>query len=292
MHIDSTVMDWLLEFDNPGVRVRTLIGLCGFSGNQKTVQETRHSVKQTLNITQDLSWMASKGQVLVYNLTALAESGLSAEDVRLEPVITRLLSQPFDVNCSDLMALRAMVMLGYSREPRVVERLKKMEEARLPDGGWLCLHRLTKMNRVPKSCIKVNMHGLLLAGELQKQGISIGGTEQLIHYFLKRRLFYRMDNPTQLVLSLPGGRMTDIFFPSEYFHVGLPVLLDALASLGAGKAQELQEAWSLLEGKKDTQGKILLGGTLPAGKSYLPREKVGKPSKWGTLYAYLAWKNQ
>lgn len=289
---DDEVINWLLEDNHPGVRTRTLIGICGFSDSDQVVREARRNVKQTLHAARDLSWMVLKGQILVYNLTALAESGLTYEDVSIEPVVDRLLSQPFDANCSDLMALRAMVMLGYGRDSRVIKRLEQVENARLVDGGWLCLHRVKKMDRTPKSCIKVDMHGLLLAGELKKQGIDLTGTGQLLNYFQKRRLFYRMDRPTELVLSLPGRRMTDVFFPIEYFHVGLPLLLDAWAVLGAGKAPELQEAWSLLDKKVDDQGKIALEGTLPSNKSYLPGERVGKPSKWGTLYAYLAWKNR
>jgi hypothetical protein len=151
---------------------------------------------------------------------------------------------------------------------------------------------VNKMDRVPKSCIKVSMHGLLLAAELKKHGIDITGTNNLIHYFMKRRLFYRMDQPDQLVLNQPGRRMTEVFFPQEYFHVGLPVLLEALTALGAGQAVEFEDAWKLLESKKNQQGCIPLEGTLPGNKAYLPRERIGKSSKWGTLYAYLAWKNR
>jgi len=141
------------------------------------------------------------------------------------------------------------------------------------------------MKEVPKSCISAAMHGLLLAGELKKRGLYFSGSEQLIRYFLERHLFYRMDIPTQIAIE----HMNEVFFPIAYFYVGLPSLLDALAALGAGKAKELQEAWSLLEKKRDQDGKILLESTLPANRSYLPKERVGKPSKWGTLYAYLAW---
>jgi len=101
-----------------------------------------------------------------------------------------------------------------------------------------------------------------------------------------------MDQPDQLVLNQPGRRMTEVFFPQEYFHVGLPVLLEALTALGAGEAVELENAWSILERKKDKQGRIPLEGSLPGNKAYLPRERIGKPSKWGTLYAYLAWWNR
>ena len=288
----NEITNWLLEYENPGVRVRTLTGLCGLAEDDPQVMEARQRVIQTLDTARELSWMDQQGQTLVYHLTALAEAGLTRHDVPIEPVVHRLLSLPFDANCADLMTLRALVMLGYRNDERVIRRLGQMAGARLPDGGWLCLHRLHKMDRVPKSCIKVNMHGLLLAAELKKRSIEVPGSGQLVNYFLRRRLFYRMDQPTQLVLNQPGRRMTDVFFPQEYFHVGLPVLLEALAVLGAGNAEELEEAWKLLDEKKDQEGKIPLEGTLPGKKSYLPKERVGKPSKWGTLYAYLAWKNK
>jgi len=288
----NSIINWLLESDNPGVRVRTLTGLCDLADGHPQVREARQRVLRTLEAARDLTWMDQQGQTLVYHLTALAEAGLSHQDIPIEPLVDRLVSQPFDANCANLMTLRALVMLGYENDARVIRQLGQMVDARLPDGGWLCLHRLNKMDRVPKSCIKVNMHGLLLAAELWKHGTRIAGTEQLVGYFLKRRLFYRMDRPDQMVLNQPGRRMTDVFFPQEYFHVGLPVLLEALAVLGAGKARELEDAWKLLDEKKDREGKIPLEGSLPAKKSYLPRESVGKPSKWGTLYACLAWKNR
>lgn len=150
------------------------------------------------------------------------------------------------------------------------------------------MHRVRKMKKVPKSCMRAAMHGLLLAGELKKRGLYFNGNDRLIQYFLKRRLFYRTDNPTQVVVR----GMNEVFFPIEYFRVGLPLLLEALSTLGRGKSLELQEAWNILEEKRDHQGRIILEGTLPLNKSYLPKERIGKPSKWATLYAYLAWKNK
>jgi hypothetical protein len=287
--IDQGSLQWLLENEKPGVRLRTLRHLCGFPSDDPELQATRQSVTKTFTTAHDLSWITLKGQILVYNLTGLAEMGLTRQDIPIEPVVDRLLNQPFDANCADLMTLRALVMLGYSTDDRLLERLEQMEAARLPDGGWLCLHRVTKMNRVPKSCIKVAMHGLLLAAELHRHGVELPGNQRLIDYFRKRRLFYRMDKPDELVINQPGRRMTEIFFPQEYFHVGLPVLLEALAVLGAGAVAEFDEAWRILESKKDAQGRIPLEGTLPGNKAYLPKERIGRPSKWGTFYAYRAW---
>jgi len=292
MEINNNILNWLLEDNNPGVSVRTLTELCGFSENHKKVKAARQLVVSSLEAAKDLSWMALKGQIIVYNLTALAESGLTRKDIKIDSVVDKILSMPFDIGCGDLMALRAMVMLGYGNNPKVKKCLAQMKSDQLPDGGWLCLHRVRKMKKIPKSCIRAAIHGLLCISELKKRGVIYDGTEELTAYFLKRRLFYRMDNPKQLVLNRrPGRRMTDVFFPSEYFHIGLPLLLDSLVTLGVGKSLELQKAWDLLDEKKDAQGKILLEGTLPLSKSYLQKERVGKPSKWGTFYAYSAWKN-
>jgi hypothetical protein len=133
------------------------------------------------------------------------------------------------------------------------------------------------------------MHALLLLAEMKLHGIPFAGTDELIQYFLRRRLFYRMDSPTRLVMEhSPGLRMIDAFFPQEGMRVGLPMLLYALSVLGAGGAPELQEAWDMLEAKRDELGRVKHEGTV--GKSSLPKERVGRPGKWVTLYTLLAYK--
>lgn len=287
--IAPQVLDWLLEEDNPGVRIRALRGFCGLLDNDALVVATRAKVVDTLPAARDLSWMKEKGSNGIKYLTALAESGLSRHDVPIDTVVDRYMEQNFDAGCGDYMLLRALVMLGYGADTRVEERLVRMSETQLPDGGWLCLHRLNKMNHTPKSCMKAAMHAVLLAGEMKKRGLQFIGSESLIQYFLKHRLCYRSDVPTQLVIySRPGGRTIDTFFPIEFQRVGLQTLLEALATLGVGQAPELQAVWEILDAKRDSQGKILLEGTL--SKPYLPKERVGQPGKWVTLYAYLAWK--
>lgn len=287
--MDNRTLDWLLEEDNPGVRVRTLTGICGLPDDDAQVIAARELIIRTLDAAHDLSWMEEKGLKLRYNLTALAESGLTRNDVPVDTLVDRLLEELYDINCGDFILLRALVMLGYGTDPRVESSLARATEAQLPDGGWLCLHRLNKISRIPKSCIKANMHALLLAGEMKKRGMLFSGSDELVQYFLKRRLFYRTDNPKRLVLECrPGYRMIDAYFPIEIQRVGLPLLLDALTALGAGRVPELQEAWNILKAKQDELGRIKLEGTL--AKSYLPRESVGRPGKWVTLYAWLAYK--
>jgi len=193
-------------------------------------------------------------------------------------------------SCGDGLMLRALVALGYKDYESVRSKLDAFSGCILPDGGFLCLHRIYKLKyTTPKSCIKDNMHTLLLVAECKKQGIELEYTNELLDYFIERKIFYRSDNLDALVLNCRSGwRMTDNFFSAEVMRVGLPQLLYAFAVLGVGDAPELNEAWKLLKSKKDGEGKYILEGTLT--KSYLPKEKINKPSKWVTLYSLLAEK--
>lgn len=286
--MSAAVLDWLLEEDAPGVRLRALLDLCGRPLDDPEVSATRRSVLGTLDAACDLSWTHEPGIQRIYRLTALAECGLTRDDLAVGAAVDAVLEQPFDANCGDYMTLRALVMLGYGADERVTQRLSLAAAAQLPDGGWTCLHRLDRMGRTPKSCMKAALHGLLLAAELHRRGLALPGAASLLRYFLGRRLFYRTTDPEQLVLQArPGWRTIDAFFPNELMRVGLPTLLAALAALGVSRAPEARQAWDLLAAKEDDCGRVRLEGTL--AKSYLPRERVGRPGKWVTLYARLAY---
>jgi hypothetical protein len=71
-------------------------------------------------------------------------------------------------------------------------------------------------------------------------------------------------------------------------RIGLQNILEALCALGYGDDERLGEAWDLLNNKRNKDGQVILGGTL--SKSYLPKERVGKASKWATFYTLLAEK--
>ncbi|MBE3101404.1 MAG: hypothetical protein IMZ47_03940 [Firmicutes bacterium] len=73
-------------------------------------------------------------------------------------------------------------------------------------------------------------------------------------------------------------------------RVGLQNVVEAFSALGYGHDDRLAEAQTILDTNKTDDGKYLLRGTLT--KSYLPKERVGKPSKWVTFYALLAEKER
>ncbi len=189
------------------------------------------------------------------------------------------------------MLLTSLMKLGFSEHESILPIIDGLAGHRLPDGGYLCLHRLSKLKYMPKSCYKANLHALLFLAECKKSGADISPLMPLVDYFLDRSIFYRSaDKPSLVLNSREGWRTIDAFYPFEVMRVGLQNVLEAFCALGYGDDTRLQEAWSLLEACENSAGRIILGGTLT--KSYLPKERVGKPSKWATFYALLARKQR
>lgn len=280
------VIQWLLEDENPAVKYRTQTELLGWRADKSEAAEW-------LNSFLPDDWKNRKGLWSVYFLNSFAECGLSFEDTGLdiETAVGFNDDASFDVGCGDFMRLRAFVRLGLGNEPKVMSIINKLSERQLPDGGFLCLHRLDKLKYTPKSCVKVNMATLLFCAECKKKGIHTDITAPLLEYFWNHKLFYRTDNPEALILNArEGWRTIDTFYPSEVMRVGLQNIVEAFCALGYGNDVRLKETWGLLQDKRDSDDKYLLNGTL--SKSYLPKERVGKPSKWVTFYALLAQKER
>jgi hypothetical protein len=283
---DSSVVQWLLGDDNPAVKYRTQTELLGQSADKS-------DVVSWLNAFLPADWKTRKGLWSAYFLNSFAECGLTIEDTGLdeETAIGFDGDSPFDENCGDYMRLRALVRLGLGGDPAVTEIINKLSVRQLPDGGFLCLHRLDKLKYTPKSCVKVNMLALLFCAECKKKGIYTDITSPLLDYFWNHKLFYRANDPKTLILNArEGWRTIDTFYPFEVMRVGLQNIVEAFCALGYGNDKRLDEAWELLKSKETADGKHLINGTL--SKSYLPKERAGKPSKWVTFYTLLAEKER
>lgn len=85
-----------------------------------------------------------------------------------------------------------------------------------------------------------------------------------------------------------GWRNSDAFYPFEPMRIGIQNIMETISSLGYGNDPAAVAGWKYLNSSKDDMGRVILSGTLT--KSYLPKEKVGKPSAWATFYALLAEK--
>lgn len=285
--LNEEVIAWLLEESNPAVRYRTKIEMLNESADKQPVIDWITGKLPT-------DWRERTGLWRTYFLTAIAECGLSADDFDIDKNFALMIHDgdgKIENSCDDFMYFRALVQLGLGNELIVQNALRDIVKQQLPDGGFLCQHRLNKLKYIPKSCVKANMHALLLAAVCRKKNVTVSFTEELLNYFWNHKLFYHSDNSNTLILNVrEGWRMIDTFYPFEVMRVGLQNIVESFTTLGYGNDVRLLEAWSLLDSKKGKDGKYILNGTLT--KSYLPKEPVGKPSKWVTFYALLAYKEK
>jgi len=278
--MDKTI-SWLTENSNPAIKYRTLTELLSGEADKQQVSEWITGFLPT-------DWQETKGLWYNYYLTAIAECGLTYQDVDINKSKALDLSN-VEFSCGDFMRLRALIMLGFQNEPQILEILDKLNKKQLPDGGFLCLHRVDKMKYQPKSCVKSNNIALLFCSECKKRGIELSITDDLLSYYWKHNLFYRTSNLSELIIDArEGWRTIDVFFPFEVMRVGLQNIVEAFSALGYGNDERLTKAWDMLNAQRNDIGQVLLNGTLT--KSYLPKERVGKPSKWATFYTLLAEK--
>ena len=288
------IIGWLTGGDNPAVAYRTKKELSDIPAGD--IEDDRATAREWLFGKLPDGWHQTKGIWYIYYLTAAAEAGLSADILDRECLLPAfdILEKPCSYSCSEFMLLRALVMLGCgggdSCEPSVSRRIEEIDAGALPDGGFLCRERLDKLDYTPKSCYKANLFALMLAAECKKRGIKTGFTDGILYYFLRRDVFYKSSDRNSLVLDCrPGWRTVDTFYPFEPMRVGIQNVVESLCALGCGGMDELIPAWEILNSKAgDADGKIILDGTL--SKSYLPKQRVGKPDKWVTFYTLLAKK--
>jgi len=105
----------------------------------------------------------------------------------------------------------------------------------------------------------------------------------LIDYFLKREALFRCNKTDKPVIQ----EITKTIFPITW-RAGLIEVIYALIKMGYGNVVELNCAWSMLESKRDYQGKFLLDWTPP--KAQLKQEKRNEPNKWITFYPLISLK--
>ncbi len=280
------VISWLLEEENPAVQYRTKTELLGEPADNEKVLKWIDTVLPE-------EWYERNGLWYRYYITALAECGLTCDDIKIGYVEKAFheLSNSIDCNCGDFMLLRSLVKMGYGDGELIKQITGKLCMHMLPDHGFLCLHRVNKLKYTPKSCYKDNLHALLFLSECSKKGIVCGIEKELTDYFYKHDIFYKSTDKSTLVLySREGWRTIDTFYPFEVMRVGLQNVIEAFCALGYGNDERLKSAWDILYSKREKDGRYVLNGTL--SKSYLPKERVGKPSKWITFYALLAEKEK
>ena len=146
------IVDWLLQEDNPPVRLLTLTRLLHHPETDAIVREARshlmeYSVTQEILAHSDDIWasrprMAWSFRGKLWNTVYLGYSMSDGRDPRIAPGVEALLTQRWvrdDFGCYTSSGLTAFRRLGYGTHPAVIEGTEALAQRVLDDGGLTCM---------------------------------------------------------------------------------------------------------------------------------------------------------
>lgn len=283
----KSVINWLLEDKNPEVKYRTMIELLGVSKDEPEVKKAYDGLlkSNTVGLTMDKFKLNKKWED-VTALCALAEFGLNRVDIPIDDYIERIIkNMDFSMKCAKILMLRNLVSLGYYEHAWVKEEIFSSFSSIREDGTFRCLDKTKKTNdsKLPNmGCYRQTTTYLLLAAELKKIGVTLPQFELLINFYINHCVAFRSDNPEKAIIQ----EMIETYYPFDHVKLGLQMTIYGLSVLGAANHPACNHALTLLDNKKDGDGKYILDKSFP----YFEVGKVGEPNKWITLYALLSEK--
>ena len=288
--MDQTVLDWLLEENNPEVRLRTLKEYEHLPDNDEDVAACKKELLAGKEYERGLKKLRKDKNWDKYDaILAFAEWGLTRDDIGEDidsEVFALIESTGFKMLCGEPLLLRNLVKLGYYSEDIVRNETDSVLKHIKEDGGFGCISTNKKINdpRKPhKSCARLTEEYLLLVAELHLQGNRAACEEALMHYFTKRNIFYRTDDMQTPMVDV----MLETFYPPDPIKIGAHQIVYALRVLGCEPESEaMQAGYKVLDGHRLENGRYVLTASksVPAFKV----GNVGEVNKWVTLYAYMA----
>ncbi|MBN2849495.1 MAG: hypothetical protein JXK92_02480 [Erysipelotrichaceae bacterium] len=320
MH-DSSVIDWLLEEENPSVRYFTQIELLGMDKHHPDVVESRRRIMSqgivpTILAKQnpDGSWgdaacfYTDKYSGTSWTLLTLAQLGVDIEDPRIKKACEFMLNasqDPVDggvsietsqktgrglsrlvIPCLTGNMVYALIRLGYLHADRKRHAIR-----------WILTHQRTDdgVKETPKgalddrlspcfgdhSCHMGVAKAMKALAAIPKQDRN-EETSAKIGELAEYFLIHRLYKKSHDLDRVAKPGWLKFGFPLMY-QTDVVELLEILIDLGI-RDDRMNEALSLLESKQNEDGKWILENAYN-GKIIVDIEEKGKPSKWITFKA-------
>jgi hypothetical protein len=313
MRLDSPTVTWLLEADEPSVRVRVLEGLLDRPHIDSDLIAARREIgtkgwaEGLLRLQlPDGQWVTPgtsmeelyrpKYVVTNWCLLALAELGATRSDPRVvkgAELLLRRASDPSDDNlggegsevCFTGNCVRMMTRFGYGDDPRIVRSIDWLVSAQKEDGGWHCFPSTTGTLDAWEALAAF----AALPSERRTPAVR-SSIDRGLEFFLESGLLREGPDPYAPWLRL--------HYPTHYYYDAL-VGLEIVTSLGRADDRRLGPALDWLESKRNPDGRWNLDSLHPdleVGPEYLGGgvrspyfpmgfEHPGRPSRWITLRA-------
>ena len=323
-YLEADPRPWLLEEADPAVRAATLTHLLGKPAPDPEAAEARRAAMRANPIKGILDAMDPRGfwvkpgpgyapkySGTVWNLMFLEQMGADPADERVQAACRYLLDHtatatvgfgcsgshlernppPSSVlHCLNGNLTRAMVRFGHLDDPRVQAAVDWAARTITGEGverwyaytpapgfvcginedlpcGWGAVKELRALSAIPSRRRTAPV----------KRAIAIGVE------FLFSRDPAEADYPMGWGNTRPSASWFKLGFPSGYVADVLQVL-EVLAELGRAADPRLAHALAWLAGRQDARGRWH-NRYAYQGKTTVPIEAQGKPSKWVTLRA-------
>jgi hypothetical protein len=301
----ASVIDWLLEVDQPAVRYRTLLDLAGLSENNSDVKESRSQITKRGWVASILSrqkpggyWESSdslyrpKYTATNWMALVLSDLGVTRDDSRISKMAELFLRKWMDEDGENIFTsevcivgntARFMTRFGYYDDRRTRRLFARLVEDQKEDGGWHC----RESSRGTLDCWEALAAFAAIPKQSRTRAMK-NAIERGAEFYLERALFKE-----------DGAKYRPWFrlhYPVHYYY-DILVGLDVITSLGYGEDRRVKPALELLS-LKGRSGKWCLERIHPDPPSYawgvhnrrhrtnpFALEPIGQPSKWITLTA-------
>ena len=148
--MDQTIRAWLLEEENPEVRLRTLKEYEKLLEDDERVINCKKRLLQSKVYERGLKKLRSDKPWAKYDaILSFAEWGLTRGDIGEDidgEVFALIESTDFKMLCGEPLLLRNLVKLGYAQEEIVKNEIDSVLGLIKEDGGFGCISTNKKIN--------------------------------------------------------------------------------------------------------------------------------------------------
>jgi hypothetical protein len=297
MALDDSVLNWLLEDENPSVKYLTMTTILEEPEDSKFAKKTRALIAKSPFILALFNgqqrdgnfgcnvydkWMGAHWRLRSIVDLAIPEGDKRA--IKAADQVLRWLESPEHKKYIRLVngltrrcasqegnALVACCRLGMADDPRVRNLAKSLISWQWPDGGWNCDKEITAHHSSFYESV-IPMWGLMEYHRTTGDRAALSAANRTGDFILRHRLF-RSEKTGEIINS----NWLRLRYP-YYWHYNILQGLSALAMLGKAKDSRCREAFDIIEKKRRPDGRWKADGY--HWKYPIEGERYGSPVDW------------
>jgi hypothetical protein len=315
----ASVVQWLLEDNNPSIKYLTLTKLLDVSPRRKDAVQTRNEIPEWEPVRRILAnqksdggwdsgriWYLPKYKSTIWQLLILSQTGIDPSIPAIGKMCDYVLrfqmpSGGFQsgtvenaeddwarlAGCLNGNVIAALCRLGWARDSRIWKAAFYLASFQEQDGGWGC-RSFGYHSRDKHSCFMGAICALEGLVEYSKHARrkNVDQTISRACEFLLMHRLYKADHHRWKIMSDDYTKLQAPWLVGYNVLRGLRVLTRA----GITSDERMKDALELLAAKRNSRGRWIRETAWPS-TTYSAFGRVGAEDKWVTLNALLVLKS-